>query len=154
MLIYSFFRFSGGQSASRQRIRHKTRAWSIEAVWISVETNRIIFTFHVNWWCWSWRYLTKIFNAENELNRFYYLGEKVPSSPLKIRGRQASTPQSGEAKSVVGDHRHRKTEKEEDEELLQESKRAEKGFRFEKNPWCKWCVNFSTITDTKTKVIR
>lgn len=36
-----------------------------------------------------------------------------------------------------GDHRHRKTEKEEDEELLSEARKEKTFFKFEKSPKCK-----------------
>ncbi|XP_048772978.1 SWI/SNF-related matrix-associated actin-dependent regulator of chromatin subfamily A member 5-like isoform X1 [Ostrea edulis] len=63
---------------------------------------------------------------------------KTPTSPLKMKpGRPTKIKKQDErAKLVsVGDHRHRRTEQEEDEELLSESKKANSAsFRFETNP--------------------
>ena len=62
-------------------------------------------------------------------------GPKQPSKvksgrPKKIRT-ESSAPMSGD----IGDHRHRKTEQEEDEELLAEDATAnENQFRFDESP--------------------
>ncbi|TKR76891.1 hypothetical protein L596_017963 [Steinernema carpocapsae] len=61
----------------------------------------------------------------------------IPKSPVKgVKGRgrpKASEPTTSQP-AAVGDHRHRMTEKEEDEELLSQTKKAENLFRFEKSP--------------------
>lgn len=62
---------------------------------------------------------------------------KTPSSPLKVRGRPKKVAEATKETSTAGDHRHRKTEQEEDEELLKEIRKSEAVFRFEKSPWCK-----------------
>ncbi|KAK3100807.1 hypothetical protein FSP39_025526 [Pinctada imbricata] len=62
---------------------------------------------------------------------------KTPTSPLKMKpGRPGKGQKNEKAKlSAVGDHRHRRTEQEEDEELLSESKKSQAAaFRFDENP--------------------
>lgn len=67
-----------------------------------------------------------------------FLSDKIPKSPLKVKAvlEKDNRPPSFTRMTSEGDHRHRKTEKEEDEELLHDIKRKESGFCFEKNPWC------------------
>uniref|UniRef100_A0A915IWU9 Helicase ATP-binding domain-containing protein n=1 Tax=Romanomermis culicivorax TaxID=13658 RepID=A0A915IWU9_ROMCU len=63
---------------------------------------------------------------------------KPPKSPLKIKNldnKDSSERSNSRQAAAVGDHRHRKTEKEEDEELLNESKRKEVTICFEASPW-------------------
>lgn len=52
------------------------------------------------------------------------------------------------AKPGISDHRHRKTEKEEDEELLNENNRNDKAVCFEESPWCKNNGSFPEIPPT------
>lgn len=49
----------------------------------------------------------------------------IANSPVKSSGKP----------SVQGDHRHRMTEKEEDEELMEQSKKTDTVFTFQKSPW-------------------
>uniref|UniRef100_A0A1I7YKY5 Helicase ATP-binding domain-containing protein n=1 Tax=Steinernema glaseri TaxID=37863 RepID=A0A1I7YKY5_9BILA len=61
----------------------------------------------------------------------------IPKSPVKgVRGKakKVSTDAAAGQAFAIGDHRHRMTEKEEDEELLSQSKKAENVFRFEQSP--------------------
>ena len=62
-------------------------------------------------------------------------GPKAPSSPLKVK---PGRPRKERKPSEAGDNRHRKTEQEEDEELLEEVKASEKGLtitRFDVSPF-------------------
>uniref|UniRef100_A0A915BRM5 Helicase ATP-binding domain-containing protein n=1 Tax=Parascaris univalens TaxID=6257 RepID=A0A915BRM5_PARUN len=61
----------------------------------------------------------------------------TPSSPTKgSAGGRVNLPSSGQTPiSGVGDHRHRKTEKEEDEELIHLARKSETLIRFEKTPF-------------------
>lgn len=61
---------------------------------------------------------------------------KSPTSPLKIKPGRPKIKKDEKAKlSAVGDHRHRMTEQEEDEELLSESRKATSAItQFEKSP--------------------
>lgn len=61
---------------------------------------------------------------------------KSPSSPLKVRlGRPRVKPDEKQSLLSVGDNRHRRTEQEEDEELLSESRKATNILvRFEESP--------------------
>uniref|UniRef100_F1KRC8 Chromatin-remodeling complex ATPase chain isw-1 n=2 Tax=Ascaris suum TaxID=6253 RepID=F1KRC8_ASCSU len=61
----------------------------------------------------------------------------TPSSPIKgSAGGRVGLSSSGQTPiSGVGDHRHRKTEKEEDEELIHLARKSETLIRFEKTPF-------------------
>ncbi|XP_060768808.1 probable global transcription activator SNF2L1 [Neoarius graeffei] len=63
-------------------------------------------------------------------------GVKSPTSPLKVRlGRPRVKPDEKQSLLSVGDNRHRRTEQEEDEELLSESRKATNILvRFEESP--------------------
>ncbi|CAH3039125.1 unnamed protein product, partial [Porites lobata] len=59
--------------------------------------------------------------------------KKQPSSPLKMKAPQF--PSRSRKLSDCGDHRHRRTEQEEDEELISENKHAQKSvIHFDQNP--------------------
>ncbi|KAL5012096.1 hypothetical protein ScPMuIL_010647 [Solemya velum] len=63
-------------------------------------------------------------------------GTKTPTSPLKMKpGRPRVKKDEKQKLSEAGDHRHRRTEQEEDEELLSESRKLSNIVtRFEKSP--------------------
>lgn len=62
--------------------------------------------------------------------------KKTPTSPLKMKSRPTKASRMEKAKLVeAGDHRHRRTENEEDEELMSQSKKSTNiTTRFEENP--------------------
>ncbi|XP_074651868.1 SWI/SNF-related matrix-associated actin-dependent regulator of chromatin subfamily A member 5-like [Tubulanus polymorphus] len=65
------------------------------------------------------------------------LNKKTPTSPLKMKTKVKGPPKMNDKAKLLsaGDHRHRRTEQEEDEELLSESKKAAQiQIRFEESP--------------------
>lgn len=58
--------------------------------------------------------------------------------PRKEENTATKAPTDIQRLISVGDHRHRKTEKEEDEELLSEARKEKTLFKFDKSPKCEY----------------
>lgn len=72
---------------------------------------------------------------QTEIFTHFVSGNAGPKSPLKTKvGRPSKKPKETLADSAAADHRHRKTEQEEDEELLAEETQSKSVFRFESSP--------------------
>uniref|UniRef100_A0A914YR45 Uncharacterized protein n=1 Tax=Panagrolaimus superbus TaxID=310955 RepID=A0A914YR45_9BILA len=75
----------------------------------------------------SYNKFLKLLQKTETMARCLDAGDAAPQAP--------NSPVKTGRPSAQGDHRHRMTEKEEDEELMQQSKKTDTVFTFQKSPW-------------------
>jgi SWI/SNF-related matrix-associated actin-dependent regulator of chromatin subfamily A member 5 len=75
----------------------------------------------------SYNRFLKLLQKTETMARCLDAGDAAPQAP--------NSPVKAGRPSQQGDHRHRMTEKEEDEELMEQSKKTDTVFTFQKSPW-------------------